>query len=60
MTDFILIGIGALLVAGGLWVLSPALSMIAIGTVSLAIAYGRYRATQSGPIEPNGKSSVAK
>jgi uncharacterized protein involved in exopolysaccharide biosynthesis len=60
MADFILVGIGAALVIYGLWVLSPAIACVAAGTVSLAIAYGRYRSTQSGTIEPNQESSIAK
>lgn len=60
MIDLLLITAGASLIFAGLWIVYPALAMIAVGAVSLAIAYGRYRISKSGEIAHDGKRTIAK
>lgn len=52
MVDIILVTVGAVTICYGLWIIYPPISMIVVGSVALAIAYGRYRMSKTGVIAP--------
>lgn len=58
MLDIILILIGAVSLGWGLWLLSPALAMIVLGSGILTLAYGRHKAEKERPLTPRDASPV--
>lgn len=50
MIDLILIVAGVIALTTGLWMFSPALSLVVVGAGMLVYAYGRYRVAQPSEI----------
>jgi 4-hydroxybenzoate polyprenyltransferase len=60
MIDLILVLLGAAASLAGLWMMSPAICLLAFGAATLFIAYGRYKQAQSGVKTPNQATSNTK
>jgi hypothetical protein len=56
MFDIILILLGAGLLGWGLWLFSPALALVILGTGILTLAYGRHKAEKERPVTPRDAS----